>query len=235
MRKSGDTGEGGVGGKRADLASLSLFRLALDAHWPIPDDLVQANETELRKILIDPEAGRRSKLAAMRVLDSMRRANLASIETAIRAAGRAEQAAEQERERVRTEKSIAEDVALVAALMTEGLSREQAEEFVAELHELGVAEKMKNWTITDELKNRVLGWPVRPRVSAARKDEIVNDLLCRYGLAAPTPDPAPAAGPAPAPDPAPTPDPAPVPVWPGVLPGNWVDLGGEFCILIPEE
>ncbi len=93
-------------------------------------------------------------------------------------------AAEQaELERIREEKSIVEDAAIVAALMREGLAQEQAEEFVAELKELGMAAKMKNWTITDELKNRALGWPARPRVSAARKEEIIHELLCRYGLA----------------------------------------------------
>ncbi len=261
MTNSGDTGEGGVGGKRADLAGLKLFQLALEAHWPIPGDLVQANEAELRKILSDPQAGRRSKLAAMRVLESMRRANLDSIEMAIRAEERDSQAAERadlvelaEQERIRVEKSAAEDAALVLRLMDEGLSREQAEEFVAELYELGMAAKMKNWTLTDELKNLVLGWPVRPRLSAVRKDEIVHELLCRYGLAEPD-EPEPVALPSPRGrtedgrmrtedeltsflrppssvllPPPPTPAGAQVPV----IPGDWVDMGGEFYISIPD-
>jgi len=256
MRKSGDTGEGGVGGKRADLAGLTLFRLALDAHWPIPDDLVTANDAELQKILTDPEAGRRSKLAAMRVLDSMRRANLASIETAIRAdvhdmqaAERAELAEQAEQERIQKEKSALEDAAILQSLMGEGLSREQAEDFVADLHAAGAAERNKNWTMTDELKSRLLGWPVPPRVSAARKDEIVHELLCRYGLAElhksepvalpspvalpPVPELRPAPPPMirPKPEPLIEPDPSPLPVNPGVC----VDMGGEFFISIPEE
>ena len=268
MKKSGDTGEGGVGGKRADLAGLKLFQLALEAHWPIPGNLVQANEAELRKILTDPEAGRRSKLAAMRVLESMRRANLASIETAIRAEERDSQAAERaelveqhERERINDEQSIAEDSAIVQSLMGEGLSLDRARDFVADLHEAGAKERNKDWTITDELRSRVLGWPVRPRVSAARKDAIVHELLCRYGLAEPdepepialpspvalSPVPVSELEPSPAPQPAPDrppppmirprleppiePDPSPLPVKPGV----WVDMGGEFFISIPEE
>jgi len=251
-----------VGGKRADLAGLSLFRVALDAHWPIPDDLVQANEVELRKILTDPEAGRRSKLAAMRVLDSMRRANLASIETAIRAdvhdvqaAKRAELAEQRERERIDDEQGIAEDAAIVQSLMAAGLSHDRARDFVADLHEAGAKERNKDWTMTDELRSRVLGWPVRPRVSAARKDAIVHELLCRYGLAEPdeaesialpppvvlppvlAPPPEPDRPPMirPKPEPPTEPDPPPEAAPSRVKPGDWFDMGGEFSLFIPEE
>jgi len=254
-----------VGGKRADLAGLKLFQLALEAHWPIPDDLVQANEAELRKILNDPQAGRRAKLAAIRVLDSMRKANLASIETAIRAdvydvqaAERAELAEQHERERIQEEQSIAEDAAIVQSLMGEGLSLDRARDFVADLHEAGAKERNKDWTIADELRSRVLGWPVRPRVSAERKDAIVHELLCRYGLAEPDePEPvalpsppSPAGGPNPEPPPAPDrpppmirprpeppiePDPPPEAAPSPVKPGYCLDMGGEFFISIPEE
>jgi len=134
----------------------------------------------------------------------------------------ADQAARQAAELAREEQAAAEHKALIDSLMGEyPLSREQAEDLLADLDVAYAKEQESNWSLTDELKSRVLGVPIKPKVSHARKDEIIHEILRRHGLLEPEPDPEPPALPAP-PRPAirsgfveiPTPAPPPEPPWP---------------------
>jgi hypothetical protein len=145
-------------------------------------------------------------------------------------------------ELARAQKAAADeaaDEATIAELMEEhGLSREAAEDLVADLREAHAAELAKR-SMGDELKAALLGGPLW-RVSNARKDEIISEVCRRHGLMEPEPDPRPARPcgfrelPPPAirarsvppiePEPERTPE---VPV----LPGEFFDLPGFECAI----
>ena len=77
----------------------------------------------------------------------------------------------------------ADHEALVALLMGEyDLSRELAEDLLSDIDVAYAAEVAKGWSLTDELCNRILGAPIKPRVPLARKDEIIHAALVRAGL-----------------------------------------------------
>ncbi len=168
---------------------------------------------------------------------------------------RTDQAAAAAADLARTQQAADDDEALIVSLM-EGehqLSREAAEDLVADLHEALVAERAKR-SMAAELKSALLGGP-QFRVSNARKDEIILELCHRHGLIEPD-EPEPDPEPRPAlpcgfrelppyePDPPPLirpkpappiePEPVPVPVTPAHLDPRCVAMG-DMYIVIPDE
>ena len=88
-------------------------------------------------------------------------------------------------ELARAEQASASDQALVSRIVDDyGLSPEAAAGLVKDLFTTYEDEQSKDWSLTDELRFRVLGSPSPPQVSLARKDEIIREVLERHGLAA---------------------------------------------------
>jgi hypothetical protein len=69
--------------KRADLAELRLFRMALAQSWVVPAALKEKAVGRMRGILEDEEAGARSHVAAVRTLLGMTTATTSAITAAV--------------------------------------------------------------------------------------------------------------------------------------------------------
>src|SRR4051794_39764176 len=76
---------GGSGGpaKRADLADLKLYRLALAQGWPVPEAAKVKAVARMQEILENDEGGDRAHTAAARTLVSMTTATTSAIQAAV--------------------------------------------------------------------------------------------------------------------------------------------------------
>jgi hypothetical protein len=87
-----------------------------------------------------------------------------------------------ERERAEAEQMTAADLAAVEGLLADWpeMTRETAEEFVADLH-AAVTERLPKGSLTEQLRRHLLGLP-EPRLTAAEKDAVIRQMYQKYGL-----------------------------------------------------
>ncbi len=229
-----------------------------------PATKLQAGRELMAAMLAEGKAG--NVKATMAILDRIHGKPESRMETALyqeRIEVAADRAAAAAAELAREERKAVDHEALVAELVKQYyLTREQADDLLADLDVAYAKERENTWSMTDELKHRVMGVPLKPTISNARKDQLIRELFQRHGLIHepdpepdelepdPEPPPYPRCGfrelpppmirprpdppiePAPEVKPEPVPGPAPEP---RAAPGYWVDMGGEFSILLPPE
>lgn len=155
---------------------------------PAPDPSADTRSTHeqnvdrLVAIRNSPDAEPTHVLMAIRLLEMIRVNTIKVDEHQVIISRRDAAIAEERAELAKVERLAVAHEEVVTALLEEWpeLSRERAEDFLGELDEAVLAEKRKV-SLTDMLERTLLGHP-EPKVSNARRTELIEELYRRYGL-----------------------------------------------------
>jgi hypothetical protein len=182
---------------------------------PDPRTLHERVVAKLTSILDDQGVEVGHQLMAARLLEMIRVNDIKVDEHQVIISRRDAAIAEERAELAKVERKAAADLAAVEGLLADwpAMTRETAEEFVADLH-AAVAERLPKGSLTEQLRRHLLGLP-EPRLTAAEKEAVIGEMYGKYGLdyecsvgPEPEPDPPPKCGfkelPTPASGPAPS-------------------------------
>jgi hypothetical protein len=155
---------------------------------PAPDPSADTRSTHeqnvdrLVAIRDSPDAEPTHVLMAVRLLEMIRVNDIKVDEHQVILSRRDAAIAEVAAELAKAERLAAAHEEVVTALLEEWpeLSRERAEDFLNELDEAVLCEKRKV-SLTNMLERTLLGHP-EPKVSNARRTELIEELYRRYGL-----------------------------------------------------